>query len=262
MVTGSERDYYLKTLGVIQYVPREFCLPEVTPEVAADSPIVKPEIVQVEPSQSPVQEAQKTLAGRSARQPAESSVDTPAPTPVEKQPVVEPVTTQTKESAVVTKPVDAEEPQRFRICYWQVADLLVFDSLDYGQNPPQDRHQLLANILQSIGRLETLLPEPELMDWPLVPNARADNAGARAMFSTFLKRRIDQGSVQWVLILGECASNYLLSNMVNIKGKMALSGQCQAIRLPGLAEMLEDPNHKRTAWQAIRFLADTPQYGG
>ncbi|WIO75115.1 hypothetical protein QP938_04190 [Porticoccaceae bacterium LTM1] len=260
MVTGQERDYYLKTLGVIQYVPREFCLPETVAEVTAAPPEVNPEIAQVEPAQPPVQDARELLAEQPVENRAESPEEKPVPQPIEKQPVeIEQAATVTAEPAVKAKPVDTEEPQRFRICYWRVADLLVFDSLDYGQNPPQDRHELLANILQSIGRSGSPLPEPELLDWPLVPNARADNAGARAMFSTFLKRRVEQDNVQWVLVMGECASNYLLSNLVNVKGKMALSGDCQAIRLPGLAEMLEDPNHKRTAWQAIRFLAESTQ---
>ena len=243
------RDYYLSNLGVVQYVPSDFCVPEVvvtdTQEVIAEptvtEAVVEPAVVEVE-----------TTTAHST---------SPAAKPVQKQVDVKPV-------------VDTE--LRFRISYWQLPDLLVFSSLDYGENPPQDQHQLLSNILQAVGRLPGMLAEPEMVDWPVVPTAPADTEAAKTVFTSLLQGRAEQTGSRWILVMGQRARQFLLSgkelsgktmagnvldgNLADNKqyGQASVNEYCQAVVTPGLDQMLADPQSKRTTWQLVRFLADAP----
>ena len=236
MPTPQLRDYYLSNLGIVQYVPSEFCVVEQA--IPATQPAIeeKPAVDKQPPA------AQPSLA---EKVPATVQIDVAGP----------------EDTAKPAAPVETAAPEpelRFRISYWQLADILVFSALDYGQNPPQDQHQLLGNILQAVGRLSAPLSEPELMDWPLVPSAPAGADEARSMFSSFLKARIEQSGARWVLVMGSRAREFLLAGAGPAEGgRVPLTEQCEAVLTPGLDEMLADPACKRTTWQSIRFLSDS-----
>lgn len=234
------RDYYLSTLGVVQYVPREYCAIEAAGEPA----------VSVEPASSA---ATLPTTGNTAPSIDFGAINPETPASPPRQPA---------RQTDVRPDTDTETPQevRLRISCWQPCpDLLVAGSLAYGQNPPQDQQQLLAGILQAIGRLPGPLREPELLDWPSRPGADASVGGAKTMLSMFLNGRLQSGGVRWVLIMGDIAAKYLLPEELPVTdGKAVLSETTTAIVTSGLADMLADRENKRATWEAIRFLAERP----
>ena len=227
-----QRDYYLKTLGIVQYVPKEFFVPEaaVAELETAPGPDIKPI------AQQPV------VVEKVAKKP-----------PVELQPV-EPKAAPSAKPVEQSPAVKDEPPLRFAMCHWLVANTLVFSALDYDQNPPQNQHQLLANILRSIGRLPSTLAEPELVQWPVVASAPGGAQEARAMFSSLLRGRVEQSGCDLVLVMGQRASQFLLPE----EGSGNLPEQCQLVVTPGLGEMLADPTRKRDTWNLLRPLAEVP----
>ncbi len=246
---AESRDYYLATLGVVQYVPRDFCLPEtdaVAERVESEVPAV------VARSERPADLdilKQNVSSSFEPRSPQEHALQKQASQPPEQR---------------IPSADEASEPEvRFRITCWQpVADLLVVSSLEYGQNPRQPQQELLSGVLRAIGRLPQPLHEPELLDWPTKPGADASASGARTLFSTFLHARLQNRSVRWVLVMGDVAAQYLLSGGQLPEGKAGAEGRIQltdntaAIVTPGLEQMLADREHKRATWEAVRFLAE------
>ncbi|MGS2723851.1 hypothetical protein ACVBEJ_08890 [Porticoccus sp. GXU_MW_L64] len=217
-----QRDYCLKTLGVVQYVPREFF----APQKPSPSPVKATPVADVKPS------PKKPLIDLKIAQPSQS----PAPA----------------QPAKARSAGEEAEPLRFAMCHWRVGDTLVFGALDYDQNPPQNQHQLLANILRAIGRLDSSLAEPELVQWPVVANAPGGLEDARAMFASLLSGRVEQSGCSLVLVMGQRASQYLLPEGQRETGRGQLSERCQWVVTPGLDDMLADPAHKRTTWQLLR----------
>ena len=231
------QDYCLSHLGVVQYVPRDFCVPE-KPAVDTAKVIVEPDVPEtITPPNKSIAQVESSDQSVVSKVRAET-----VPAPAQEQADGSPAT---------------DPDLRFRISYWQLPDVLVFSSLDYGENPPQDQHQLLGNILQAVKRLSGILAEPELVDWPVVPTAPANAEAAKAMFTSLLKGRAEQTGSRWVLIMGQRAQQFLLAEEA-VDGKVAVSERCQAVLTPGLDEMLADPQCKRTTWQQIRFLTDIP----
>ncbi|MCV6605423.1 MAG: hypothetical protein OIF34_08965 [Porticoccaceae bacterium] len=224
-----ERDYYLKTLGIVQYVPREFCVPE--------APSQQP----VETQPAAVVEAPK--AQLSERKAPSIEIQTPEAAPSQPARKAE------------TAAAESDEPLRFAMCHWLIADTLVFSALDYDQNPPQNQHQLLANILRAIGRLSSPLAEPELVQWPLVATAPGGEDEARAMFGSLLRGRAEQSNCQLVLVMGQRASQFLLPDEQRAQGSYGFSDECQLVVTPGLDEMLSEPARKRDTWQLLQPLA-------
>ncbi|MDM3871986.1 hypothetical protein QSV34_11575 [Porticoccus sp. W117] len=169
------------------------------------------------------------------------------------EPSTTPAPVQKPETSANSVNEDAE-PLRFAICHWLVGDTLVFSALDYDQNPPQNQHQLLANILRAIGRLNSSLAEPELVQWPLVTNAPGGEQEAKAMFSSLLRGRVEQSNCNLVLVMGQRAGQFLLPEEQRDPNRYPLSEQCQLVVTPGLDEMLADGATKRITWDLLRTL--------
>ena len=252
-----QRDYYLKNLGIVQYVPQEFCLP---PQAAVASGTLEPRV-----PESKVLESGMPV-GNTPASTNSSALEAIKSASLQSQPSAQPAAPPTNQPIAPEKPeVQAqtsatEEPVRFAICHWLVGETLVFSGLDYGQNPPQDQHQLLANILKSIGRLASPLSEPEVVQWPLVATAPGGESQARAMFTSLLQGRVEQSGCRLVLVMGSRASQFLLpvksqSDDATPVASIALSDHCQLLVTPGLDDMLTDPQHKRATWELLRPLA-------
>lgn len=259
------RDYYLSNLGITQYVPKEFVVvaEEGLPAASTEALLAETEPSKAEP-QSRVTDSASTARDIASQlsEPATAKPVVDKAEAVEKA-AVEPASqasSQPKPQATVeAEPQSVSADVQFRIASWQpAADLLVFSSLDYGQNPQQDQHQLLTNILRAVKRLASPLREPELHDWPVVPNAPADEAGAKAMFSEFLNTKVAHTQAKWVLIMGERAQQYLLAGADQ---SARLPSGATVIATSGLDEMLAEPSCKREAWAALQPLvaADSDQ---
>ncbi|UTW45231.1 hypothetical protein KFE80_12850 [bacterium SCSIO 12696] len=234
------RDYYLKNLGIVQYVPREFCIPDTVSEEP------QPAVVEL-PASPPVS---SNAASTPKRPSLAAELDT------------EPPVVRTPEASAAENLQAEQQPSddalRFAICHWLVNDTLVFAALEYGENPPQNQHQLLSNILRAIGRLESPLSEPEVVQWPVVPNAPAGEKDAKALFTSLLKGRVQQSESRLVLVMGQSASQWLLPESQWSQGTYSYGdGDCQLVVTPGLGDMLAEPSQKRTTWGLIRPLAGT-----
>lgn len=268
------RDFYLSTLGVVQYVPREFVAVDASQDRLLESSLqaVKSTAAveaALDRSYASVQSVSATESAPTRKRRAididalMSSADSAtAQTPsskIKSETVKVLAVASSSLPASISPPVELQhnsEQVNFRLCYWQpAADLLVFSALDYAQNPPQDQHQLLTNILKAIGKLPTMLPEPEFIDWPVTVNAASDKAGAQLMCSAFLQGRLKQSGANKVLLFGERARRYLLPQTAELaSSQVTLADGTLVISTPSLAMMLTQAANKRLTWQAIRCL--------
>jgi len=224
-VSGGLRDWYLSTLGVVQYRPRD------TEPVVLDlhSQIVT-EVVNTVPSEVVVALPEKPeLPG------AEDEL------------------------------TDFQEEQigSFRLACWQPSDdLLVINGLAPGSVPLQEESGLLANIIRAIGRLGDVLSSPQLIDWPPLAVDQTGKPGAEAMLSVFVEARVKKQGVLWVLLMGELPAALLLpsrSAYPSSVGHMEeLPGGARAIVTPSLQEMLAAPELKGETWRAIRVMTPQP----
>ncbi|WP_297185994.1 hypothetical protein [uncultured Porticoccus sp.] len=224
-VSRDLRDWYLSTLGVVQYRPRD------SEPVALDfHPDTVAEVANTVPSEVVV-----ALPENSELPGAED------------------------------KPADLHEEQigSFRLACWQPSDdLLVINGLAPGSVPLQEESGLLANIMWAIGRLGDGLSSPQLIDWPPSAADQTDRSGAEEMLSVFVEARVKKQGVLWVLLMGELPAALLLpskSAYPSSVGRMEeLPGGARAIVTPSLQELLNAAELKGDTWRAIRVMSPQP----
>jgi hypothetical protein len=220
-VSRELRDWYLSTLGVVQYRPRD------SEPVALD---FKPDTVG---------EVANTV-------PSEVVVALPE---------------NSELSGAEDKPADLHEEQigSFRLACWQPSDdLLVINGLAPGSVPLQEESGLLANILRAVGRLGDGFSPPQLIDWPPLAADQTGKQGAEAMLSVFVEARVKKQGVLWVLLMGELPAALLLPSRPAYPSSVGrieeLPGGARAIVTPRLQEMLAAPELKGETWRTIRVM--------
>lgn len=258
-MTPELRDWYLGTLGIVQYRPRDLevvelpfhvevreqpaevrAIPEERPAIAAEFPQDR--------LKAPVTDivAAKTDIVADTGKTADAGVVPTPPMPV---------------SPAAEAP-EEEQVAPFRLWCWQpVDDLLVLNSVSPGASPLAEEMELLGNLLKSIDRTGSSRQPPEFIDWPFPGQNRTDLAGARDMLSVFVDVRIRQRGVLWVLLMGDLAARLLLATEpageVPVPGLRELPGGATAAILPSLQDMLQQSHLKSSAWQALRELPST-----
>ncbi|MBV1932747.1 MAG: hypothetical protein KUG71_13650 [Porticoccaceae bacterium] len=250
------RDWYLSTLGIVQYRP--WSPPELV--VAADSELGDSELghaqdiekkskvisidqetaTQREPKTAAVPQSLKDLVADVVDQSVVSSAETGV------KPVLD--STQTDSTP--------EETTAFRLACWRPSeDLLVLDSWPIGQGADNRRSQLLANILKSIGRRPATLMQPEFIDWPLGPEKSL--LAAQDHLSMFIQGRYEQQAFSWVLAMGEdvhsCLTSAELASEKSLS-RLPLACGAEALFTYSLSEMIATPAYKKDVWAVIRFL--------
>lgn len=149
-----------------------------------------------------------------------------------------------------------EQAIAFRLACWRPsADLLVLDSWPLGQGADNRRSQLLANILKSIGRRPPTLMQPEFIDWPLGPEKSL--LAARDHLSMFIQGRYEQQAFSWVLAMGEAVRSCLIqteSELEREPSRLSLASGAEALFTHSLSEMIATPACKKDVWAIIRFL--------
>ncbi|WP_461481041.1 hypothetical protein [Porticoccus sp.] len=237
------RDWYLGTLGIVQYRPREEDGAELPFHVA--SPAVAP--LEVEPPLArQVPPASDTEQLAQLLQPQQVSLPSPKPS-----------------EQVSVEQIPAADQAPFRLACWQPCeDLLVLNALSSGGVPVADETALLGNLLRAIGRGDGGSLTPELIDWPLGKGESSDLAGAKAMLSVFVDVRIRKRGVLAVLLMGELPAALLLPSQrpyPEVLGTVEeLAGGARAIVTRSLQEMLREPAGKRDSWLAIQHLSVLP----
>lgn len=230
------QDWYLATLGIVRYVPRDaFHIAQEKKGVAET--IARPSSAQ------PV--SKKTGASDIQSRPGIVPLEKPAK-PVEPTP-----------DAETLVPEQQTIPASFSYAVWQpVDDLLVINDLLDAQSVSGQQLQLLANMLKAINRWHdpASLPRTEYLKWPL---QQGDNSasGASTLLSMFLSSRIKKHGVCWVLLMGKGTLQYLDAIDSGAANPVGMPGGAKGLSIPTLAEMLQEPSLKKRAWQVIKPLA-------
>lgn len=149
-----------------------------------------------------------------------------------------------------------EQEITFSLSCWHVSDdLVVINSLPYGQRASRDELELLANILRAIACFPGHLPRVEFIEWPLTPGGDSDFDGAQTQLSMFLQGRHEARPYRWLLAMGEDLA-LLLTQQAGEGGAALPPEAATLIVIPSLQAMLAEPLSKREAWQAIRSITD------
>jgi len=249
-MSANLRDWYLDTLGVVQYRPRQ--------EGAVDIPFH----MDIEP-----QLESRTQLGS---KPQAKTVDAEDIPPIwDASPETSPDKVVSKESPQKgeASPIQSDSAlpvDPFRIACWQQGDdLLVIHGLPPGHVPVPEERELLFNLLRAIDRLVTEMPAADYIDWPLTPGEPSDLQGAKSMLSVFLDTRIRKCGVLRVLLMGELPARLLLPSQAvgtqvdfeAVLGEIEdLPGGARAIVIPSLQDMLTTVSSKQVAWRALQKL--------
>lgn len=271
----ARRDRYLAALGIVRYRPRPIPGAPVVAGDQASVPAPAPQtpmtpeglaaLRELEPSTPPrpappstvpVPRAVNVAAAdvRSAEVPIEGVPAAAAP--VDDAPVDEVPVAGVCADAVPANESPAEMLPPLRLVCWRpAADLLVLDAQPPGGRPSREQLALLGNILAAIDRQPARLPAAESIDWPLLQSGDRSRSAAQEALKLFLAGRLAQSPFQWLLAMGEPAWQLLTGEADAGQVIAIVEGAAQAILVPGLAEMLADPQCKAATWRAIRFLA-------
>lgn len=274
-----QRQQYLDALGVDTYMPR-WVLPHAPEPVACDVSFIPSELGAGEAgkgitagvaSQPTTNDAAPVVrsapaGGASPGQASPSSVlavlsgEAPAAEPASS---VESETKDTSTSVATeqAKSQTASEPApAFALSIWRISeDLLVVDSRQAQLALPTE--PLLINILVALGYPRQPLPKTEVIRWPMVDNpfVGQTQADAREMLEAYLDGKLLTHPTKHLLLMGEDAARYILpveQNAEKVLGQSVALPQhnAEAIVVPSLSDMLQEPLLKRLTWQAIQPL--------
>lgn len=240
----GHRDYYLKTLGIDEYLPKD---------LVADNEMPVVEVLETafnEPSKD------VKIEPISAEQLLGSFDVSSDPSRVLEQAKTQPV------SEVAVDPLGGKPDPTVRIelqlALWQPTDELVVCSLIDQSLPDPDQIQLLSNILVAMGHGQINLPQMELAQWPPYPNAAGGEPEAREFLTTVIQARLEAKNSKMMLVLGMETARWILTEeqTANISnGQTNVFNEIVGLVIPSLEEMIEDPQSKRKAWNTIRFLS-------
>lgn len=272
----EQRDWYLSMLGINQYrqrLPGEPVFNTGASQVAAKAlpagsgAVSNCEAVsiaspggQANPSEiiSSLAGLRETLQGEPAH--VQSELKEPAVAPAEISQSVPIEESEKSPAPIIQQPAQPGIPEQiaeqenisFTLACWQVSDeVLVINGFAHGERANRTQLELLANILRAIGRLSSVLPAAELIEWPLSPSAESTLAGAKTQLSMFLLGRQQVRPYRWLLAMGD-ESVRLLAEDDGASPSEADS--VETLFIPSLQTMLAEPLCKREVWQALRHL--------
>ena len=223
------RHHYIKALGIVEYVPRG-CADVVPERETSES---KPDVVQKVALDS-LSEGELSTA----EQLPESGV-------------VDPADSVIRESGADIAAVAIE----FKLVLWQPSDGLLVCAIASEALPSATENELLSQIVQSFEPLQNGLPQFELIQWPPFPGAEGDQEAATDFVSTLLDARLKNGKISRLLIFGQNAAKWLLSEQLSVErasSHVAMVGSVQAIVVPSFDEIFTQSLLKRDVWDAIK----------
>ncbi len=255
------RDWYLATLGIVQYRLRSAdttCFP--ANDIALNQQVPgQPAKHVLEASDDGVKAAQVAIREApglpAAIQRPPHSVKLPAENA--------PPTGAGSDGGALDRTPDGlpEEPVTFRLACWRPSeDLLVIDSWPTGRGQDPQLLQLLMNILRSVRRLPDSLKPAEFIDWPIPGDRQISEkrgiAAAQDHVAMFLQGRYEQQSFKWLLAMGDDLRGYLMPHQAQTPSAVRQQLSCGAVAIftHSLTEMISAPQCKKDVWAAIRFL--------
>ena len=251
----SQQAYYLQTLGIVQYVPKDaVLLVDEVPVGAAfnhsslDSSLESPEApidrknidVAARMNLNFDEPVASTKASRETSS-AKPAVSTPSPTAAREAP-----------AAII----------EVKFSLWQANSEVLICSAVEGALADANEMQLLTNILNALGCGIHRLPQMELVEWPPYPNADGDENEVREFLATLLQAKLSAKPVKHILLLGEAAADWLLSPQQRSEqpsfGHLSLNAEITALLVPSLSSMIETPQLKAIAWQQLKSVSFAP----
>ena len=227
------RNQYLKTLGIVQYRPKD-----TTAEDAAEA-------IQAQP-QTTV-DTGATVSEPSATQAAEIASVIEAVTEEPIKPVV-------AKAKSINVEAEVAHDLALKFVLWQPSDQLLVVSAVVDQLPDPSQISLLKNILRAIDLGIASLPQFDVVNWPPHPSLSGDESDAREFLSTLIKSKLASKPTKTVLFLGDSAQDWFLSGEQKDKvvdGCVELSESVTALSIPTLETLLNKPETKRQAWHTI-----------
>ena len=244
----SQQAYYLQTLGIVQYVPKEsVLLVDEAPAVAfndrslddAEEAVVDRKTVDVAARMN--LNFDKPVAPKQA-----SAIAAPVKTTVSATP----------------EPKAEAELIEVKFSLWQPNSEVLVCSAVEGALADADQMQLLTNILNAVGCAIHRLPQMDLVEWPPYPNADGDENEVREFLATLIQARLKARPVKYILLLGDDAADWLLSAQQRSEqsafGSLALTPETTALLVPSLSNMIETPQLKGTTWQVLKSVSFAP----
>jgi len=227
------RNQYLKTLGIVQYRPKD-----ITAEYAVEA-------IQAQP-QTTV-DTGANVSEPSAAQAAEIASVIEAVTEEPIKPVV-------AKAKSINVEAEVAHDLALKFVLWQPSDQLLVVSAVVDQLPDPSQISLLKNILRAIDRDIASLPQFDVVNWPPHPSLSGDESDAREFLSTLIKSKLASKPTKTVLFLGVSAQDWFLSDEQKDKvvdGCVELSESVTALSIPTLETLLNKPETKRQAWHTI-----------
>ena len=243
-MVDSLRHHYLKTLGIVEYIPRGFV--DDSEEIAQPS--------KSQPLTETRTAAISQLLADHAEAPKVKVVDI---LPVASNDIPSNARTVSTESTPVVS--DSTEVQ---VVLWQPSEKLLVCSAVENELPSPDQIQLLSNILIAMGHSDGVLPQFEIAQWPPFANMQGGVIEARDFLSTLMSARLESSQTQIILLLGSGTADWVLTDrqQSNLEhGQVNINDKVVAAVVPSLVEMIAQPDLKRQAWQTIKSLAVSSQ---
>jgi DNA polymerase III psi subunit len=234
------RDHYLQTLGIVQYVPRDLVQEAVVDISVGESPVVDNAAIS-----HPLESAETTSSQQST---IEALLHNDA---YSKDTVVE-------KSAKVAKSSDKIQQQTDKLTlqfvFWQPTDeLLLATAVDH-ELPDSQQLKLLAKIVTAIDNQVSGLPQYDSVNWPPHSSMQGGEQEAREFLSTLINSKLAAKPTKLLLLLGESAQDWLLSEgqKSSVRDGLApMKSDVTALMAPSLSQILSQPQSKRLTWQAI-----------
>ena len=232
-VSAKLRDYYLQTLGIVQYVSIDH-VQDIEIENRVEQTLA-------------TESSARVLNSKASQQ---SAIETLLLTEAEEKPNKNPV-----KVAVSSTIVQEDAPTlALQFALWQPADELLIATSVEDQLPNSQQVNLLARIVFAIDHQSSGLPQFEVINWPPHASMQGDEHEVREFLSTLIKARLAAKPTKLLLIMGESAENWLLSpeqkNTVK-NGSFQMTPDVIGLVTPSLIEMLNQPQSKRLTWQII-----------
>jgi hypothetical protein len=255
-----QRQHYLSALGVDTYMPR-WHLPFAPQSNVCELPVIPNDVqasanmeTKVESVTSQIQLVQviKTLSNEA------SPVNHLMGDILETKKAVKSVALTTNAADILaqlnTKPITIDA---FSLSIWRpVEGVMIIDSRNTKLALPTEL--LLNNILRSVFSNQALKPQEEVLRWPMIENSFAKRTAddARTELQTWLSVQHELRPIRYLWLMGSNATTYLVQQQISVADTIFQSVTLadpiiQALNLPSLNELLQNPSTKKTLFSAL-----------
>ena len=158
-----------------------------------------------------------------------------------------------------TTTASASATPSFSLSFWRItAELMIVDSRQGELALPVEK--LLKNILLALGHVGEL-PKADIWQWPLIQAHHQDQSAdaAKETLHAYLDTAFVLNPGKHLICMGKTAYNYLPGAPASYEQQLGNAFviddfSLEAIVVPSLADMLQEPLQKRITWQSLRYI--------